>query len=516
MRSQESGTSDPRDGRKAIQVLTLNTIAFTVNFACWMLYGVLITFFIKNRLYDFDRAAVGWLIGIPVLTGSVLRLPVGLLTDIYGGRKVYSAVMVLAAIPMFLLSFADGFWAFFVAGLGFGLCGTSFAVGIAYTSVWFRRERQGLALGIFGAGNAGAALTTLIAPALLTVFTSDGDLEGWRTLPRVYAGLLLGMTIVFWLLTFERKLVGGEGKSMAERLEPLKNIRVWRFGLYYFLVFGGFVALAQWLVPYYVNVYTVSIATAGLLTSIFSLPSGLIRALGGWMSDRWGARPVMYWVLGTCLVASVLLWPPVMSVASPGEGITALRDGTVTEINETTHIIVVDNDTEYPYDGRDPVSANRPMEDGAHILPVLESWQEPAVELNQRVTRGELVVRGVSQIHFQAHIVVFTFLVFVVGIAMGIGKAAVYKHIPEHFPDDIGVVGGIVGVLGGLGGFVCPVIFGYLLEWTGLWTMTWVFFAMLSAACLVWMHLVIRGIMKRKVPHLMRDIEESDSLAAGA
>jgi NNP family nitrate/nitrite transporter-like MFS transporter len=515
MRRQESGNSDPSDGRKAIQVLTLNTIAFTINFACWMLYGVLITFFIKNRLYEFDRSAAGWLIGIPVLTGSLLRLPVGVLTDIYGGRTVFSAVMVTAAVPMFLLSFADSFWAFFFAGLGFGLCGASFAVGIAYTSVWFSKERQGLALGIFGAGNAGAALTTLFAPVLLTAFTRNGNLEGWRTLPRVYAGLLLGMTIVFWFLTFERKVAGGEGKSMAERLEPLTDIRVWRFGLYYFLVFGGFVALAQWLVPYYVNVYTVSIATAGLLTSIFSLPSGVIRALGGWMSDRWGARAVMYWVLSICLVASMLLWPPVMSVTSPGEGITALRDGTVTEINETTHIIVIDNDTEYPYDGRDAASTDGSVEDAARILPVVESWQEPAVALNQEVTRGELVARGVSQIHFQAHIVVFTSLVFVVGIAMGIGKAAVYKHIPEYFPGDVGVVGGIVGVLGGLGGFICPVVFGYLLEWTGLWTMTWVFFAVLSTICLIWMHVVIRSMMKRKVPHLIRDIEDlNGSMAA--
>jgi NNP family nitrate/nitrite transporter-like MFS transporter len=110
---------------------------------------------------------------------------------------------------------------------------------------------------------------------------------------------------------------------------------------------------------------------------------------------------------------------------------------------------------------------------------------------------------------------VFTSLVFVVGIAMGIGKAAVYKHIPEYFPGDVGVVGGIVGVLGGLGGFICPVVFGYLLEWTGLWTMTWVFFAVLSTICLIWMHVVIRSMMKRKVPHLIRDIEDlNGSMAA--
>ena len=184
-------------------------------------------------------------------------------------------------------------------------------------------------------------------------------------------------------------------------------------------------------------------------------------------------------------------------------------------INETTHIIVIDNDTEYPYDGRDAASTDGSVKDAARILPVVESWQEPAVALNQEVTRGELVARGVSQIHFQAHIVVFTSLVFVVGIAMGIGKAAVYKHIPEYFPGDVGVVGGIVGVLGGLGGFICPVVFGYLLEWTGLWTMTWVFFAVLSTICLIWMHVVIRSMMKKKVPHLIRDIEDlNGSMAA--
>ncbi|VAX41001.1 Nitrate/nitrite transporter, partial [hydrothermal vent metagenome] len=108
---------------------------------------------------------------------------------------------------------------------------------------------------------------------------------------------------------------------------------------------------------------------------------------------------------------------------------------------------------------------------------------------------------------FQANIWVFTFFSLIIGAVMGIGKAAVYKHIPDYFPNDVGVVGGIVGVLGGLGGFVCPVIFGYLLKYTGLWTSCWMFFAVLIAVCFVWMHLVIQKMMKAKAPELSQRIE---------
>ena len=95
----------------------------------------------------------------------------------------------------------------------------------------------------------------------------------------------------------------------------------------------------------------------------------------------------------------------------------------------------------------------------------------------------------------------------ILGAVMGIGKAAVYKHIPDYFPNDVGVVGGIVGVLGGLGGFVCPVIFGYLLNATGLWTSCWMFFAVLVLVCLVWMHLVIQKILRTEMSEVYRRIE---------
>ena len=162
------------DRANAITVLALNTIAFTICFACWMLNGVLVTFLVENEAYTWTETQIGWLIGIPVLTGAVTRLPVGILTDKYGGRIVYTTVMLLAAIPMFMLSVADDYYEFFGASLGFGLAGASFAVGIAYTSVWFPKHQQGTALGIFGAGNAGAALTSIVAPTILLRLTNDG------------------------------------------------------------------------------------------------------------------------------------------------------------------------------------------------------------------------------------------------------------------------------------------------------------------------------------------------------
>jgi NNP family nitrate/nitrite transporter-like MFS transporter len=131
------------------------------------------------------------------------------------------------------------------------------------------------------------------------------------------------------------------------------------------------------------------------------------------------------------------------------------------------------------------------------------------VKVGDRVKRKQLLARGVTHVFFQANVWVFTGLVFVVGIMMGIGKAAVYKHIPSYFPNDVGVVGGIVGVLGGLGGFFCPILFGYLLEFTGIWTTCWVFFAVLSGICLWWMHAVIQRLMRREAPSLMEQFEPS-------
>ncbi len=495
-----------KEDRRAYIALAMNTLAFTVCFACWMMNGVLITYLVDNGVYAWTESQIGWLIGTPVLTGSITRLPVGILTDKYGGRIVYGTLMLLAAVPMFLMSYADSYLGFLLGSLGFGLSGASFAVGIAYTSVWFRREHQGTALGIFGAGNAGAALTSVFAPKALRALTHAGeDLERWRLLPQYYAGMLVIMAVLFFLFTTHKQVAGKGVITMSQRLAPLKHVRVWRFGLYYFLVFGGFVALAQWLVPYYVNVYGMSVATAGLFAAIFSFPSGVIRALGGWMSDKWGARRVMYWVLGTCLVCCALLIVPRMDIQSPGKGVMCKKAGVVEQVTDSTIVVAGKS---YPLTTRPTDWLSSDERDGSLLVfPTSVFWQEPVVEVGQEVKKKELLAKGVTHIYFQANVWIFTGLVFIVGFMMGIGKAAVYKHIPDYFPNDVGVVGGIVGVIGGLGGFVGPIIFGYLLQSSGIWTTCWMFYTLLTAGCLIWMHLVIQAMMRREVPTLMRQME---------
>jgi NNP family nitrate/nitrite transporter-like MFS transporter len=490
------------DRSRAVTVLSMNTLAFTACFAVWTMYGVLITYLVDNKVFTFDKAQMGWLIGVPILTGSLFRLPVGVLTDKYGGRPVFTAVLLAAAVGAWVTSYANGFWSFVVCGLAFGLAGTGFAVGIAYTSVWFPRTQQGTALGIFGVGNAGSALTSLAAPLVLKTLTKGGaNLDAWRTLPRLYAGLLVATALFFWVTTTNRKVEHGHELTLKERLAPLRHVRVWRFGLYYFLVFGGFVALASWLIPYYVNVYAMSVATAGLLASIFSLPSGLIRALGGWLSDKFGARSVMYWVLGGTALCCALLVVPRMDVYAPGEGVMSVAPGVVQSVTPDS---VVVSGRAYAM----KTKTERAIKDDSILVwPSFSVWQEPAVSVGQGVVKKQLLARGVTHVFFQANVWIFTFLAFVVGILMGIGKAAVYKYIPEYFPKDVGVVGGIVGVLGGLGGFFCPIAFGYLLKGSGLWTTCWMFFAALSVVCLVWLHTVVRRILAERAPHLYQKFE---------
>ncbi|MCP4422360.1 MAG: NarK/NasA family nitrate transporter, partial [Chloroflexi bacterium] len=323
------------ESKQAASALIMSTFAFTVCFASWVINAVMVTFLISNGIYEFNGSELGWLLAAPILTGAVTRVPLGIMTDKYGGRMIFVILLLTTAIPMFLVSFADSYWQFLLASLGYGLAGGSFAVGIGYISVWFKKARQGTALGIFGMGNAGAAVTTLLSPQLLNWYTDMGDnLEGWRNLPRSYAALLILTAFFFYFMTKNRKLEQEREVTLLERLAPLKNIVVWRFGLYYFLVFGAFVTIAQWLIPYSVNVYQISVVQAGVLAAAFSLPSGLIRALGGWLSDKFGAHSVMHWVFLGCAIACFVLAVPRMDINSPGPGIIAKGSGEVNLVSD--------------------------------------------------------------------------------------------------------------------------------------------------------------------------------------
>lgn len=469
------------------KILFLNTLAFTVCFACWTLNGVLVTFLVDNGIFNWNVVQVGWLLGIPILTGSIMRLPIGILTDKFGGKYVFSLLLLLCSIPLFLLPYANSFFMFALLSFFFGMVGTSFAVGIGYTSIWYPKEWQGRALGIFGMGNAGAAITTFLAPSLLNHFSINDPQNGWKILPVIYAISLVVVGIAF-LIFAQNKKIENNTKTVSQMLSSLKSTRVWRFGAYYFLVFGCFVAYSQWLLPNFMNVYQTSLVMGGLFATLFSLPSGVIRAFGGYLSDKFGARKVMYWVLSSSVLLSALLMIPKMEITTTGPGILASKKGTITSIAKDNIKL-----------GKTDFAIAQKKENNTEnaIFPTSSSWQQVVVAQNQTVKKKELLAKGITVIKFDANMWVFLVLVILIGISWGIGKAAVYKHIPEYFPTEVGVVGGMVGMIGGLGGFFGPIIFGYLLTATGIWSSSWIFIFLFSLICLIWMHYTINIINKK-------------------
>ncbi len=289
------------------RALAMSTLAFTICFAVWTIFSI-IGVRIKQELALSDTQ-FGLLIGTPILTGSLVRIVLGIWTDRFGGRLVYTATMLAAAIATFLLAFAQTYAQMLVAALGVGLAGGSFAVGVAYVSRFFPAAQQGTALGIFGVGNVGAAVTKFLAPFVLLA-------GGWQDVALIWASVLGFMAFIFWFSTEddpvirERQIHGGKAKSFWSEFAPLRNVQVWRFGLYYFFSFGAFVALALWLPRYLIGVYGFDIVTAGMIGAAYSIPASIFRAYGGILSDRIGARTVMYWTFGVSALATLILSLP--------------------------------------------------------------------------------------------------------------------------------------------------------------------------------------------------------------
>ena len=299
----------------ARSALWMSTIAFTVCFAVWTIFSI-IGIQIKIDL-GLSETQFGLLVGTPILTGSLVRVFLGIWADQYGGRVVYVAVMLLAALATFLLSFAETYPQFLLAALGVGMAGGSFAVGITYVSKFYPTRSQGTVLGIFGAGNVGAAVTKFAAPFVMLAF-------GWEGVARFWAAGLVVMAALFFVLTRddpylrERRLRHAPPQSMMLQLSPLKDLRVWRFALYYFFVFGAFVALALWLPRYLTGAYGLDIKAAGMLAAAYSIPGSLFRVFGGWLSDRIGARKVMYLTFSISLICTFLLAYPATSYVIDG------------------------------------------------------------------------------------------------------------------------------------------------------------------------------------------------------
>jgi MFS transporter, NNP family, nitrate/nitrite transporter len=396
----------PSHKQQQLSVLSISTLAFTVCFAVWVMFSI-IGIPIKTSL-GLNETEFGLLAATPILSGSLIRLPLGMWTDRYGGRIVFLILMLCTVLPVYMVGDATSYWQFLVLGLCVGVAGGSFSVGISYVARWFTKPKQGFAMGIFGAGNAGAALTKFVAPSLVAGY-------GWQMVPKIYAVAMLATACLFWACTHsdpQHKVAASV--TVREQLAALKDPKVWRYSQYYAMVFGGYVGLSLWMTKYYINEFGLNLKSAALVASIFVLPSGVVRALGGWISDRVGAHTVTCWILW-------ISWGCLFVLCYPQANL-AVR-----------------------------------------------------------------TVTGETNIHLGLNIWAFTALLFLVGIAWGFGKASVFKHIADDYPHHIGVVSGIVGLMGGLGGFVLPIIFGALVDLTGVRSSAFMFLFAMTCISLVLM-----------------------------
>ena len=409
---------------KQYAVLVSSTVSFTVCFMIWMMFAVL-GIPLKQQL-GLNETEFGILAATPVLTGSLIRVPLGIWTDRFGGRIVLFVLMLTTVLPIYLMQFAHVYWQFLVIGLFVGLAGGSFSVGTPYVARWFKKEQQGLAMGVFGAGNAGSALTKLVAPSIVAAW-------GWKMVPTVYAAIMLAVALSFWLFSYhDAKHVVSSKVSLKQQLALMKNPAVLRYCQYYSVVFGGYVALALWMIHYYVGEYGFDMKHAAFLAACFSLPGGVLRAFGGWLSDKWGPFKVTWGVMWVCWVVFFLLsYPPTQMVVN---------------------------------------TINGPVSFDIRLTPTL-----------------------------------FTVLLFVVGVAMAVGKASVFKFISEEFPDNIGAVSGVVGLAGGLGGFLLPILFGALVDLTGVRSSSFMLLYGTVCVSLIWMHWSFKAV---------RRAEETGELAA--
>ncbi len=371
--------------------LVLATVAFGVCFYAWALLGPL-----GPDLQDqlgLSEGELALTISIPVLLGSLMRIPLGVFTDRYGGRRVFTLLMAFTPVPLIGLAlFNDSWGAVLAFGLLLGFAGASFAVGVPFVNKWYPAGRQGFALGIYGIGTGGTVLAALTAPRIADATSLD--------VPFWIAAALVGMmALAFWRLAEDAPgSARGKSGSILASLSAFRGPgsgRAWALTLFYFLAFGGFVAMFLYLPKLLVNVHELTKTDAGARAAGFALLAVVARPVGGAASDRIGAINVL-------------------TVSFVGTAALALA---------------------------------------------LAASYEQMVPL--------------------------TISCLTMAVFLGLGTGAVFKLVPEWFPDRVGAVTGVVGAAGGLGGFFPPLVMALVKAETGAYTLGFVLLAVVATIALI-------------------------------
>jgi MFS transporter, NNP family, nitrate/nitrite transporter len=364
--------------------LVLATIGFAIAFASWGTIAGLAPILTKELGLTNSQKFI--MIAIPVLLGSIGRIPMGIFTDRYGGRLIFSCLLISGFIPPLALAFNYSYISLLFWGLWLGLAGTSFAIGVGFCSKWFPPEKQGIALGIYGMGNIGQSVAVFFGPVLAKATNIPTTLL-------VFGGISLIWGAVFWL--FARNAESkAKPRTFAENIHVLQTEKnSWVLSLFYALTFGGFVALSISLPILYGEMFKLNPATGGGLTALFVIVATVSRPMGGWLSDRIGGAQLLLFIFGGIALIGWCL--------------------------------------------------------------SLESF------------------------------LLFNIVIFGTALLLGLGNGAVFKLVPQYFPQSTGTVTGLVGAVGGLGGFFPPILLGIVKENLGNYTLSFILFSLLAVICFV-------------------------------
>jgi NNP family nitrate/nitrite transporter-like MFS transporter len=365
--------------------VALGTISFTVCFAAWGLISAFAPRFREN--FHLTASETALLVAIPVLLGSLARIPMGILTDRFGGRAVFSILMAAVAVPVWFVPQQLTYSSLLTVAFLLGLAGSSFAIGVGYVSRWTPTDRQGSALGVYGLGNIGQSAAVFLGPVLAAQ-------AGMASVFHGVAVLLVVWAVAFALLARDAPApASAHGKGFAAMLEVLTTERLsWLLAAFYFLTFGGFVAFSIYLPTLLRDEFHLTPADAGFRTAGFVVLATLLRPMGGWLSDRIGGARVLSAVfLGVAPFAMLLAWSSVIPFTVGALGCAAL---------------------------------------------------------------------------------------------LGLGNGAVFKLVPQYFPNQTGTVTGLVGAMGGLGGFFPPLLLAFFRSRTGAIWPAFLFLA--GTALLLW------------------------------
>ncbi|HSE21080.1 MAG TPA: MFS transporter [Pyrinomonadaceae bacterium] len=369
----------------SLRMLFLSTSAFAVSFGVWGLIGALAPTF--AQMHHLSGKAKGLMIAVPVLLGALGRIPAGILADRFGGRRIFALLLLVGAIPAALIGLSTSYWQLLFLGLFLGIAGSTFPVGVGFTSKWFRPNQQGSALGIYGMGNIGQSIAVFGAPVLAIALGS------WRPVFFIFAGVSMIWAIVFYL--FARDAFSNPNpKTLSEIFGTLRRERMaWILSLFYFLTFGGFVAFSIYLPTLLKDMFKLTASDAGARTAGFVILATLMRPLGGMLADRFGGARILTPVFLAVAVFAALM--------------------------------------------------------GCPSIPVF--------------TVGALGAAA----------------------ALGLGNGAVFKLVPEYFPQDTATVTGLVGAFGGLGGFFPPLVLGVIKDATSTYTLGFLLLALFAFGCLM-------------------------------